>query len=550
MIKIPPLRTLAYIAAVILIPPIENVAAQSAAVPEQCDVDVGGTVPAFSCSQGVVVHDNVDFLGNPVAATTCDTPEHLYNRCANYSYLGSLESGDPDVEIVFSCRPIKNHEPDSNRIYHDVAAIQYNKATGATCFYQQLGPVTKEDDVIPAANSVEGKKFFSEDVKYCSSCHTNNAFIRTPHYASVASQGQKVLPSIYGTQKYHVSKIGNPGTYLTYSVKRGNNGCTSCHIMGAYSTDGGTTKKIGQPNYDAAGAHKSLAGKLIPSPTTSGYDDYMAIPPYANNRAEAISELEKLEECLVANAPSDCEVIPTSQQIANSAPSTPGNLQALLALNPLRIELSWEASIDSDQDIISYRLVRDDESDRFTSETKYTDTLLLSLGKIYRYRVVAFDSLNLNSNFSNYVTVTIPNDPKPEDPKPNDPKPNDPKPNDPKPNDPKPEDPKPEDPKPEDPKPEDPKPEDPKPEDPKPEDPTAKPPILDDPKPEDPKPEDPTAKPPILDDPDTTITNSDGVTEAVSKAGALSMIYLFTLLGLVALRMFRFKIRHSLYSIK
>jgi len=370
--------------------------AQSA-LPARCDLEVGGSVPAFSCSQGVPVHDNVSVTGLPVAGEVCDEPENLNNRCVNFSFLGRLDSGDPDVDVVFSCRPVLAHEPSSERIYNDVAAIQYNRQTGATCFYQHLGSETLQDDMIPAANSADGQRFFSASTNYCAQCHTNNAFVRTPHYESTG-----VIPDINASGPYHVS-AGNPNAFLTYSVERGNNSCTTCHAIGAYSADGGTTKSLGATNYSAAGTHQSLFDGGA-SPTASGYDDYMA--SFAGGRDRAVVALSQLEECLQPVIPTDCQVIPTSQT-SNGAPTAPGNLQATISPDSTAVELSWQPSIDPDQDIVRYTVFRDGAEYANVSETMFSDFQIVA-GTSYVYSVIAFDVLEQASSPSGDVPLSIP----------------------------------------------------------------------------------------------------------------------------------------------
>jgi len=385
------------LACLIFFAPIENLSAQ-AVNPAQCDADIGGTVPAFRCSLGELVHDNVDSLGNPIEASICNAPEQLNNRCVNYSYLGRLDSGNPAVDVIFSCRPSQSHQPDSNRLYNDIAAIQYNRETGATCFYQHLREETTENEIIPAANSPEGRAFFDYDTTFCSECHSNNAFIRTPHYNSAG-----VLPNINSTQPYHISS-GNRNAYLTYTVTRGDNSCTACHTIGAFSFDNGTTKRIGHTNYVAAGTHQSLF-ENGPAPTSTGYDDYMAM--FVGGRDNAIAELSKLEECLGSSPPFDCNVTLTSQQnVTNGAPTAPGNLRSDLLTNPPRISLTWDASQDPDSDLITYAILRNNELYIQLTETNFVD-YDVSPGSTYTYTVVANDSLNQSSSPSNSVTLTV-----------------------------------------------------------------------------------------------------------------------------------------------
>ncbi len=163
-------------------------------------------VPAFSCADGLPVPKEV-------VRSKCRHPEDLYNRCVVDSRLGVLSRGDVNgVDIVFSCR--KNladmttdgftGQSDPNTLkFYDIAAIQYERKTGKTCFYQWLGSSRDNsanmplNSVMPAPSSPEGKAFWGKFGGYgiCSGCHTNNAFIRTPHYDFALTERYSVDPS-------------------------------------------------------------------------------------------------------------------------------------------------------------------------------------------------------------------------------------------------------------------------------------------------------------------------------------------------------------------
>ncbi|OED38156.1 hypothetical protein AB833_20985 [Chromatiales bacterium (ex Bugula neritina AB1)] len=263
----------------------------------QCDSVIPVSVPAFSCSDGLVVPKVVDRMGH------CEKPEDLYTTCRKYSTLGKLaENNKKDVQIRFSCRRAKLD--DATSPFHDIAVIQHNEKTGATCFYQYLGSHSGEN--LPAPNSAAGKNFWNQPVDYCSSCHTNGPFIRSPDYWQVVdAHSDHILPSVYSIKKY---TLANTTPYQVYDVYKKGNACVSCHNVGAYKTSEGSQLQIGRVNKLAAGQVHSLSGGN--SPTVSGYDDFMA--DYAGGRENAVKALEDLEGCLGSTS-TDCGVVSTER---------------------------------------------------------------------------------------------------------------------------------------------------------------------------------------------------------------------------------------------
>ncbi|GHA17846.1 hypothetical protein GCM10008090_29440 [Arenicella chitinivorans] len=275
-------------------------------------------VPAFSCKgDGSIVPKTIDAQGH------CSKPEDLYSRCVYQSTLGQLAKGNTDgVEILYSCRKkpdgkntYKNDKTDS---YYDIAVIQHDPKTGNTCFYQHLGDTSGKS--IPAPNKDTGGKFWNEKPDFCTSCHSNGPFVRSPHYADVKDGANKViLPDVYrrkpGKHSYKVLH----DHFKVYDVDRKGNDCTLCHSIGAYESLGITPKKrIGMVNYLAAGSLMSLresrtsgcysplkSGKC-PSPTKSGYHDFM-VGMMGIDAAGAKAAVKELEECVNKKPmPRDC----------------------------------------------------------------------------------------------------------------------------------------------------------------------------------------------------------------------------------------------------
>ncbi len=129
----------------------------------RCAGFIRETVPTLNCSDGALVPKEIDGMGY------CREPEGLNNRCVYRSRLGRVEL-DPGkkIDIVYSCRKdfSSDHADDSTDKYYDIAAIAYDRETGATCFYQHLGNASGEN--IPAPGTAGGAAFWKDGVDYCS----------------------------------------------------------------------------------------------------------------------------------------------------------------------------------------------------------------------------------------------------------------------------------------------------------------------------------------------------------------------------------------------
>ncbi|MGV7222687.1 MAG: hypothetical protein ACQ9MH_14310 [Nitrospinales bacterium] len=350
---------------------------------DKCNEEIGVPVPSFSCSQGRDVPKKI-------TDGKCKYPEALYNRCVHKSKLGRLAKNNfLGVEIIFSCRKSigGTHLNDDGANYYDIAVIQHNPGTGKTCFYQYLG---NHSTTIPAAATFEGKKFWTENsgnVNYCTSCHTNGPFIRTPHYWNVKDKDQLmvVAPGINSDRSLDTAETTSTPTFGSLgstdtSVKRatvlpdekkitkyhvvhdhyevfdinieGGNGCTGCHNISAYRTSPTGKLTIGEVNYLAAGKIKKLElGDGLKSPTKSGYYDFMRIgldgfpgrvaDGYHGSRVDAVAELEKLEGCLKKPTPAGCTITPVipepDKYVIRSKYGCPGHKFC-------NAELSWDGT--------------------------------------------------------------------------------------------------------------------------------------------------------------------------------------------------------------
>lgn len=287
---------------------------------DKCNAEIGAPVPEFFCNQGVEVPKTVDANGK------CPNPEILRNRCVFKSKLGRLKASNKDVDIIFSCR--KDHRSDelhqnsSDNNYWDIAVIQHNRKTGKTCFYQYLGPNRDGDKIIEASNTVKGKEFWApESVNYCTSCHSNGPFVRSPHYwefdlkgnrLPTGQKGKRVLPN-EGTIDDNLYQVVHKH-YKVANVSKSGNDCNMCHNIGGYNRDENATTtspgwEIGEINELAAGKIKSVGiNGGVDAPTTSRYHAFMAKRGGIGGRKEAKAALKELKNCLANPNDTGCTV--------------------------------------------------------------------------------------------------------------------------------------------------------------------------------------------------------------------------------------------------
>ena len=87
-------------------------------------------------------------------------------------------------------------------------------------------------------------------------------------------------------------------------------------------------------------------------------------------------------------------------------PSAPYGATGAVAVDPLRIVLSWQPSTDA-ASAVSYRISRNGNLYALTDQTAWTDTAVAP-GQSYKYVVRAVDSAGNLSDPANEVTVATP----------------------------------------------------------------------------------------------------------------------------------------------
>ncbi len=231
---------------------------------QQCDIETGVSVPAFDCddpnaTEVPMTHAHFNTPGNPSSGVaTCDRPNRLNQVCDPGSRFHVLVR-KPDSFVVAHCRK-KGGQPG---LYGDIAVIQHNSTTGATCFYQE-GPspgVSALSHNVVAPSVEQGEWLTPDGIKgeRCAGCHDNGPIIRSPYLSQIT--GPNKLPgagdSLFNSVSHPYYFVGdtfadwkafrvtapvtNPVTHQSVD-----NTCNGCHRMGVNNVgDGGTALDFG-----------------------------------------------------------------------------------------------------------------------------------------------------------------------------------------------------------------------------------------------------------------------------------------------------------------
>ncbi len=207
---------------------------------KRCADYVGASVPSFNCQSGSLIP--ID--GPEGNDGRCSNRALLNGKCFKYGRLGKIQAG-PDVEIRFLCRHYSAASGPTAEGYDDIAVIQQNTKTGATCFYQS--PVGRDMKAfVNSPEEGEGGAFKLSELNSCHSCHDNRGFIGTPFLKGVTDANAIPAPK-------KMVELFFPGeTTASWSVSKveatGNPLCSNCHDMGNL----GSSHDLGQKSLDIA----------------------------------------------------------------------------------------------------------------------------------------------------------------------------------------------------------------------------------------------------------------------------------------------------------
>ncbi|MET0793355.1 MAG: hypothetical protein ABW061_17675 [Polyangiaceae bacterium] len=314
----------------------------------RCDKAMGGvTVPAFDCEDAGATEPLLQGEGSGV----CEAPNVLNTKCDPGSHFHVLHRNvnNDGIYVVAHCR----HKGNDVGKYGDVAAIQYNSNTGATCFYQALNNGLSRNAPAPSSGDISYWKSPFDTAKInCVRCHDNGPLIRSPYLAQLGqvwpfyndygNTNNKFAPNVPpananylpGTLQSEISGPWNKSqpyefvglnfqSWEAYSLTNTANGtCTTCHRMGTSKSRGmwnagsGTAIDLGnratnsdQINPDLGLPTAKLAhGKLDPKKTSPAWMvPGQPIPTDATINAEA--SMKACGQAVVNNSatpPSGC----------------------------------------------------------------------------------------------------------------------------------------------------------------------------------------------------------------------------------------------------
>ena len=204
----------------------------------QCNAEIGFPVPDFDCNDPAFTEVPISHF----SAGKCDFPNRLNRECDPGSRFRIFKSAPDQFGVsrqfvAVHCRKKGN----AGNTFGDIAAIQHNIISGATCFYQE-GPAPGLQPKVSAPNKAAGNVWLTitGNTTGCTSCHNNGAIIRSPYFDQVAS-GPNVMPGVNDNafnNPHSPFYIVGDTTSKFYSVHINGNLCVSCHRMGLSTTGG------------------------------------------------------------------------------------------------------------------------------------------------------------------------------------------------------------------------------------------------------------------------------------------------------------------------
>jgi hypothetical protein len=153
------------------------------------------SITGFNCTVGSSILPTKQF------GDACDAKAFLGEvGCMENSRLGVKSFSNADVKGVWVCRKYKDFDDAADSRYHDIAMIIHNRKNGKTCFFQNkldstrvgVVPVVPGDGpVVPGPKDANARTVWGSPQATaaigCTSCHSNDPFIVTPHVAKALS---------------------------------------------------------------------------------------------------------------------------------------------------------------------------------------------------------------------------------------------------------------------------------------------------------------------------------------------------------------------------
>jgi hypothetical protein len=260
--------------------------------------------------------------------------------------------------------------------------IQYNKKTGALCFYQALGNLPGEQ--IPAPGDGETAKWQDNKSRWmspqateaigCTGCHDNGGFIRSEYLAQLATLPNAlpnhILPNTASGFNNHDTPVRYVGldysTNRSWSIKTslapGDKGssCTTCHRLAvpnrmAFGQINGTAAhfaNVATAEDQCIGLSNEKCSKTHPHSTTS---PIWMRPGQIVYNALAEASATKYHECAVAFfnsnfavVPAGCDIQPLAEPLLPPPPLCPTEVRANTDLNLSTTTFKWTPPLDID----------------------------------------------------------------------------------------------------------------------------------------------------------------------------------------------------------
>ena len=274
---------------------------------DKCTKAIGEAVPTFDCNTGTLVPTT------NASGGSCDRPNVLNGECDPGSYFKVIKNSEK-VAIVAMCR--KKGNDATQELYGDIAVIQHNKETGATCFYQ--APPNRPNPPLSghvlAPSGVDGKWRWLEPADTaeigCGECHDNGPILRTPYLSQIT--GKDALPTGLNAYNAFYKFVGDDfKKWKAWAITVDHNNCNKCHRMGLSSIRG--TSSGGQPR---DGGTSIKFGIIATSATQSSRNSTM--PPWMQPGSTAANPTDQasaaaIKECAEkfragAKFPTGCHV--------------------------------------------------------------------------------------------------------------------------------------------------------------------------------------------------------------------------------------------------
>ncbi|HEY6528619.1 MAG TPA: ricin-type beta-trefoil lectin domain protein [Cellvibrionaceae bacterium] len=310
---------------------------------KQCEKETGLIVPDFNCDHGTVVPTTG---GTSTYGGTCDHPNKLSQSCDPGSKFQMITNTFQGYVLAHCRRKGNNSSPVR---YRDVAIIQHNNVTGATCFYQGGLSDTESQDIRETTTSglIKSPKYTTKTGWYstgeanrtCMTCHDNGPLIRSSYITQIKT-GLDVIPGNGDTsfnKTHHIAGFplskdkyymvnGIDQVTMSVSVSDTNgthNYCTTCHDLSYWGNNdqyGNFTKiSANSSNYFGSGGNNLLA-RFVDKPISGTKDanGNIIAPPEMPYLTTAFSQTmvntaKEIDECMNALSSPGSSTLPSGK---------------------------------------------------------------------------------------------------------------------------------------------------------------------------------------------------------------------------------------------